>query len=830
MLRIWSDKHLHRPGCAGNGHPFIQRYPCRGRLLWYLFRSAEWSPFGRADQNTSAVSSWDAVTGATISSSTIPNMCGFNGPCTFEWGGFSGVNWMQDSTGLYVLGADDVNGWQVDLMNTDLSVNNSQLIYPPSNTLGYAFAMKGHLFTADESYVNTIDDDFNVLTGVDQPVSYTLSGLPGSFLYLSNALYDPTIDRLYIWNTEDGILYSADNASQQFGVNSVLDFGPVNVGTAASVQSFAYQFTNATTLSAVNILTGGVSGLDYTDGGSTTCTAGTAYSAGQRCVVTVAFTPSAPGVRSGGVTLFAQGNPLPLYTFYLNGIGQSGAVTIDPGTQSNIANLSNGGQGYGSAIDGSGNVYVVDHVNSQVIKLAAGNFSPTVVVATGLSGPTAVAVDGPGNLYIADTGNGRAAMVPNENGTLNSADMTTVAISGLGSPVGLAIDAVGNLYVADGTNGALIRFPFGGTPVTVASALTSPNAVAVDANGNVYVTTNNLVTEYPFGGGSSIAIGSGYANPSGVAVNASGAVYVADTGNARIVRVAPGGASQANFWLRALPVRKESQWMPPAIFLFMDLQRDSDNPDAGRSSGIWQYECGLDQCSTNGHSVQRRKSNVERLDLTLPTNFTQAPSGGTDCTSSTQLASSSQCAIAVDFAPTSSGTLLGTVTLSDDALNNTASTQTVQLSGTGTKVAQTITFTPLSNQALGAAPVPLNASASSGLATSFSSQTTGTCTVSLDTVRLVAVGTCTIQAAQTGNATYTAATPVNRSFQISAASFTLSFNPASVTVPSGQSASVTLKVTPQGSFDSPISFVCNGLPSFASCSFAPATPPRMPIP
>jgi hypothetical protein len=93
-----------------------------------------------------------------------------------------------------------------------------------------------------------------------------------------------------------------------------LNFGTVTVGTAASLQRLTYNFSSATTLSAVNILTTGAPGLDYTDGGSSSCTAGMAYSAGQSCVVTVAFTPSAPGLRSGGVTLFAQGNNLPLMT------------------------------------------------------------------------------------------------------------------------------------------------------------------------------------------------------------------------------------------------------------------------------------------------------------------------------------------------------------------------------------------------------------------------------------------------------------------------------------------------------------------------------------
>ena len=110
----------------------------------------------------------------------------------------------------------------------------------------------------------------------------------------------------------------------------------------------------------------------------------------------MAFTPSAPGLRSGAVALFEQGNNLPLTIWYLNEIGQSSAVTIDPGTQTTLTTLDSNGQAYGSVVDGVGNVYVVDNANSQVIKLAAGTFTPSTVVASGLSNPTALALDAAG--------------------------------------------------------------------------------------------------------------------------------------------------------------------------------------------------------------------------------------------------------------------------------------------------------------------------------------------------------------------------------------------------------------------------------------------------
>jgi hypothetical protein len=99
---------------------------------------------------------------------------------------------------------------------------------------------------------------------------------------------------------------------------------------------------------------------------------------------------------------------------------------------------------------------------------------------------------------------------------------------------------------------------------------------------------------------------------------------------------------------------------------------------------------------------------------------------------------------------------------------------------------QTISFSQIPNQTLGTAPLSLTATASSGLPVSFASNTLAICTVSGTTasgfqVALVAVGTCTIVAAQDGNSTsgasaghstYAAAALVTQSFTISAASLT----------------------------------------------------------
>jgi uncharacterized protein (TIGR03437 family) len=111
---------------------------------------------------------------------------------------------------------------------------------------------------------------------------------------------------------------------------------------------------------------------------------------------------------------------------------------------------------------------------------------------------------------------------------------------------------------------------------------------------------------------------------------------------------------------------------------------------------------------------------------------------------------------------------LGTCTLEADQAGNTnyAAAPSVTRSFTVVQGSQTIAFAALPSQPAGAAPFTLSATASSGLAVSFASNTTPVCTVNGTTVTLLTVGTCTIQATQAGNADYAAATPVSQTFMV----------------------------------------------------------------
>ena len=97
----------------------------------------------------------------------------------------------------------------------------------------------------------------------------------------------------------------------------------------------------------------------------------------------------------------------------------------------------------------------------------------------------------------------------------------------------------------------------------------------------------------------------------------------------------------------------------------------------------------------------------------------------------------------------------------------------------GTTVSpQTITFAQPANMVVGSTTQSIRASSTSGLAITFSNDTTDKCSISgvsttagvtSATVTAVAAGTCTIEAKQAGNSSYSAASTVTRSLTIAAA-------------------------------------------------------------
>jgi len=108
-------------------------------------------------------------------------------------------------------------------------------------------------------------------------------------------------------------------------------------------------------------------------------------------------------------------------------------------------------------------------------------------------------------------------------------------------------------------------------------------------------------------------------------------------------------------------------------------------------------------------------------------------------------------------------------------------------------VAQTIAFSAPADQLISDGSLVVTPTASSGLTPVLTSDTPTVCSVSGFTISFIATGECTVTASQTGNSTYSAATPVSHSFDIALLGQTITY-PQPVDVSLGDPA-VTLVAT-----------------------------------
>jgi hypothetical protein len=631
---------------------------------------------------------------------------------------------------------------------------------------------------------------------------------------------------------------SATPITITLGTNN-LSFGNVNVGSSASGMAVTYNFTANETLSAVNVVTTGLPNLDFTDAGGDTCVVNQAYTAGQSCTVNVGFTPLAPGVRSGAVVLFAQGQTLPLATFYINGTGESSAATVDPGTQTTLGTIPSENQGP-VAVDAAGNAYIGLCVggNCEVIEIAAQTQTQTTVLS-GVGGIGSMALDGAGNLYLTVTGKAKKGggggpeveVVPNEMGTLNANDAYTVTGDPNESPLQVSVDASGDVYILEGSGkpiiGEVVEVPFGGTATTLLSGLTRATSLAVDAAGDCYIGSTSMVVnqpgqvnEYTGCSGSPTQIGSGFQDPSNLAFDASGTLYVLDATALQVYAVTPGAVqstipttglnSPAGLALDGSANLYISDTDGNGNALLYEVNRTLPLPLAFPSEPIGMASPAQTVTVSNVGNQQLAASN-----LVIPTNFILTPSGGTDCSGSSTLNAAAACLMAIEFDPTTTGPLSGQFTLTDNALNNPASMQSVSVSGNGGQDSQTITFSQNAPpNAVYNTSFSVAASASSGLTVAFTAS--GVCTVNdngdgtASYTMTSGTGSCSVIANQPGNGTYSAAPQVTQSTTAQLATPTTNFTGAPTSAAYNATFGVTATTNASTSASITSSGACSG--------------------
>ncbi len=155
----------------------------------------------------------------------------------------------------------------------------------------------------------------------------------------------------------------------------------------------------------------------------------------------------------------------------------------------------------------------------------------------------------------------------------------------------------------------------------------------------------------------------------------------------------------------------------------------------------------------------------------------------------------------------------GTCTVQADQPGNAifAAAPSVQQSFGVGRTSQAITFAPLTDTSILQSPVSVSASSSALLTVVFSTTTPNVCTsggTNGATITLIAAGSCTVEADQPGNATFNAATPVQRSFNVTRAQQAISFtalsprtmlqSPVAVSATASSGLDVTFSTTTPG--------------------------------
>jgi trimeric autotransporter adhesin len=327
------------------------------------------------------------------------------------------------------------------------------------------------------------------------------------------------------------------------------DLGSADIGTASSTTSAVSFVFNAAATPTITFPVKGNQTSEFASSGGS-CVSGTAYVAGDICTVNVSFTPNALGERDGSVVL-ANANGAALTVFPVYGTGTGPGLIVDPGTQTAMSDASNFKKPQAVALDGAGNAYVADSGLTNALMLPAGGGAPQPV-GTGLVSPSSIAVDTAGNVYIADNGGtggaGRIVVVPNEGGTLKSADQF-VFYSGLKNPSGLAVDRFNNVYVADTGNLQVLKLAknlFGDVHATIlGSGFKNPVGVVVDTNQNVFVGdgTEGILYEIRASDGAQFFVMTGFGSAGGLALDTAGSIYVADSVNHVVSRIPLQGLS-----------------------------------------------------------------------------------------------------------------------------------------------------------------------------------------------------------------------------------------------------------------------------------------------
>jgi hypothetical protein len=649
---------------------------------------------------------------------------------------------------------------------------------------GLALTVDGEdLFIADtdnnsivEWNVETRKQSIAVSSGLNAPVQVFAVGIKDPLLYIADTLNDRIVLATYnstakayqtrtvstgSLNAPTGV--AADSAGDVFiadtnnkrliedstGINT--DFGAWPIGQKSTTATLTFTFDSGGKIGAPAIGTTNSKAALFFSKSTGSCAKGATFATGKTCTIEVYFEGQLPGFYYGTADLKDfSGNLLAPADIGGTGVGP---LPVYPSTVANSTAIGTGLKSpAGVAIDLSGNTYICDPGNKQVLKVApsvAGHTTTQSVVVEGsaLSAASWIAVDSVGDVFINEASGGVIEETPAAGGTYTQ---TTVYGKSVNSgdtliPGPIVVDRSDNVWIAfkgyvqeytlvSGAwkTGSRLAVTYLAPSATEAVPLL-PISLAVDGRGNFYVgeaadsaahLSKPRIVRYA-GSGEGLVVESGTV-PQALAADAIGNVWVADN-DARLYSFSPvagnfvAGSSTNPAPPSSITYTQNAMWQRSTLKQVSQLAANGlaqiliANTGEGQVlNAQWNHQASVgfptlqvDTTSSPEGEVIYNLGNGD-MNLVVPSTgqnpslssgpFALETSESDACpvlTSSSEpaaLAAGEECQANVTFAPTAPGNFNATLAYKYEGPNATQPSVSFQLQGTAIQPIPTITW------------------------------------------------------------------------------------------------------------------------------------------